>query len=74
MEYLVEKESNQKIMLQASSALSINTHFWYVNERYIGKTEKSGKLFFKPVEGKVNIICVNDVGAENKTEITVKYF
>ncbi len=73
-EYLVEKNSGQKIMLQASSPLNVSSHFWYVNDRYLGKTGNSGKLFYIPVEGKNKIVCINNLGAEANLKISVKYY
>lgn len=73
-EYYIEKDSEQKIMLQAASPLDISKHFWYVNNRYIGKTGNSGKMFYTPVEGSNKIICINNLGSESQIKITVKYF
>ncbi len=74
MEYLVEKGSGQKILLQASSSIDVSNHYWYVNNKYFGQTGNSGKLFFKPIEGKNEIVCKNDLGAETHLQIIVKYF
>jgi penicillin-binding protein 1C len=74
MEYLVEKEATQKILLQASSDIDVSMHYWYVNNEYFGSTENSGKLFFEPKEGENKIVCKNDLGAEATLTINVKFY
>ncbi|MBU0474795.1 MAG: penicillin-binding protein 1C [Bacteroidetes bacterium] len=73
-EYLLEKYVNQEVMLLATSNTDVKEIFWYVNKKYFGKTNLGEKLFFKPINGLNNILCVDDKGGESSLTIKVKFY
>lgn len=73
-EYLIEENSGQQILLQAASEPSVKCHFWYLNNRYYGKTKPGEKLFFKPAEGKCKIVCLDDAGRSREVTVTIRIY
>ncbi len=55
-------EQGQEIMLQATPDASIQMHYWFVNDRYLGACAAGGKLFYQPQDGKNEIVCMDDKG------------
>ncbi len=73
-EYHLEKSGNQELMLLATSNTDVKELFWYVNEKYFGKTKLGEKLFFKPQNGLNSILCIDDKGGESSLKIKVKFY
>lgn len=68
--YHLEKGSDQKIMLQATSEPGTDMHYWYVNNQYIDKGKPGEKIFYEPVENRLQVACLDDRG--RRTEIVVE--
>jgi penicillin-binding protein 1C len=62
----------QKISLLAAPGADVGVHFWYLDDRYIGRA-KAGRAYFVGVgEGDHVVSCVDDRGRVGKVRITVK--
>lgn len=73
-EYYIEKNSEQQIKLQAVSAASVKNHYWYLNDKFIGKCGNGGKIFIKPAKGINKIVCIDDKGSEAFIELSVRFY
>ncbi len=73
-DYLLEENSQQKIMLQGASESSVTIHYWYANGKYIGKCKSGEKIFFSPNHGENKIACMDDKGRESTITIKVNYY
>lgn len=74
MEYLLEKEDPQKIMLQANVAADVEKVFWYVNNKLLTSAKAGEAVFYVPTEGKTVVSCSDDKGRNAKTTFTVTFF
>ncbi len=73
-EYLIEKNTQVEILLQATPDAGVRTHFWYVNNKFYRKSSPGENIFFKPAEGKYLITCLDDKGRDESVSINVKYY
>lgn len=74
MEYLLEKDSEQKIGLNANCPSDVKSVYWYVNNQLIGKSIKNKTFFYSPNPGINQISCVDDRGRNTDIRIIVKYY
>jgi penicillin-binding protein 1C len=74
LEYYVNKEENQKIMLSCQAANDVTEVFWYVDDRFIQSAEAAEHIFFQPKPGDIKISCTDDQGRNSDISIVVKYF
>lgn len=63
----------QKIALEASSALDIDEHIWYVDDRYLGRKKSHEKVFLSLPGGDHTITCMDDKGRLSSVKIKIKY-
>jgi penicillin-binding protein 1C len=73
-EYLVEENSGQEILLLAASDSRVQTHYWYVNDKFYMKCKPGEKVFFNPDENDLIITCLDDKGRDKSIKINVKYY
>jgi penicillin-binding protein 1C len=73
-EYLVERNAREEILLKAAPDAGIRTHYWYINNKFYRKSSPGENIFFKPVEGKYLITCLDDVGRDRSISVVVKYY
>ncbi|UCH66780.1 MAG: penicillin-binding protein 1C [Ignavibacterium sp.] len=73
-EYFVEENSEQEIVLLAASDGKVNTHYWFVNDEYFGKTKPGNKIFLIPETEELKITCLDDKGRDESVMISVKYY
>lgn len=73
-EYLVERNTQEEILLKAAPDTEIRTHYWYINNRFYRKSSPGENIFFKPGEGKYKITCLDDKGRDESIEIVVKFY
>ncbi len=73
-EYHLEEDAKQKIMLLATSNAEVKEMFWYINNKFFGKTKLGEKLFFEPIKGVNRILCIDDKGGERSIKIKVKFY
>ena len=73
-EYLLEKNSEQEIMLLAASDSRVKIHYWYVNDVFIKKCQPGEKVFIKPMKKELKITCLDDHGRDNNINVSIKYY
>lgn len=73
-DYYINKDSDQKILLQAVSSANVLIQYWYINDKFYMKCKPGEKIFFRPENKNVNIICTDDKGGTSKLKINVKYY
>lgn len=73
-EYLLEKNSEQEIMLLAVSDSRVKKLYWYVNDMFIRKCQPGEKVFIKPVKKELKITCLDDLGRDKTINISIKYY
>jgi len=73
-EYLVERNTQEEILLKAAPNAAIRTHYWYINSKFYMKSSPGDNIFFKPGEGKFLITCLDDKGRDESVTINVKYY
>ncbi|MBM2841026.1 MAG: pbpC [Bacteroidetes bacterium] len=65
--------TEQKMTLQASSDLDVKEHIWYLDDKYLGRSNAGDKLFIALKDGEHAISCLDDKGRMNSTKIKIKY-
>ncbi|MBT8378743.1 MAG: penicillin-binding protein 1C [Ignavibacteria bacterium] len=73
-EYLVEENSEQEILLLAASDSRVQTHYWYINDKFYKKCKPGERVFFNPEEKNLMITCLDDKGRDKSIKINVKYY
>ncbi len=73
-EYLVEENSGQEILLLAASDSRVQTHYWYVNDRFFKKCKPGERVFLNPEAKDLIITCLDDKGRDKSISINVKYY
>jgi len=73
-EYLVEENSDSKMMLNASVDHQAKVIYWFVNDKLIRQTNPNQAIFVKMPIGKLKITCSDDLGRKQVVYITVKNF
>ncbi len=73
-EYLVEENSDSKLMLNASVDHQAKTVYWYINDKLISQSNPNQAVFVKMPLGKLKITCSDDLGRKQVVYITVKNF
>ena len=73
-DYYLEKESDQKILLQAVSSENVLSQYWYIDNEFYKKSIPGEKVFFRPENSIVNITCTDDKGGTSIIKINVKFY
>ncbi len=73
-EYFIEKKSREQVMLLAASDPSIQTQYWYINDKFYSKTKPGRKIFFKPNDGRIKITCLDDLGRKTTIQTKITYY
>jgi penicillin-binding protein 1C len=73
-EYLVEENSGQEILLLAASDSRVQTHYWYVNDRFFKKCKPGERVFLNPEAKDLKITCLDDKGRDKSVQINVNYY
>jgi len=71
-EYLLMKNESRNIMLKCNAGNDVTMVYWYINDKYYGKTKPDETLFFTPNDGMVKVSCTDDKGRTAHIHITVK--
>jgi len=72
MEYILMKKESRNIMLKCDAGNDVTAIYWYVNDRFYGKSKPDQSLFFTPQDGKVKVSCTDDKGRTADVHISVK--
>lgn len=73
-EYFIENGNEEKILLQAASHPNVQTHYWFIDDKYFKKSNPSEKIFLIPKSGKLKITCMDDRGRESSINISVSSY
>ncbi|MBK9730661.1 MAG: penicillin-binding protein 1C [Chitinophagaceae bacterium] len=73
LEYLLEKDEQQQLLLSCNADNEVKTIYWYINNRFFATAGVHDKVFFTPEEGTVKISCTDDKGRNSDVTIEVKY-
>ncbi|MBK7105492.1 MAG: penicillin-binding protein 1C [Ignavibacteriae bacterium] len=73
-DYYIDRNSDQKILLQAISSSNVLSQYWYINDEFYKKCTPGEKIFFILQKNIVNIICSDDKGGTSKIKINVKFY
>lgn len=73
-EYFIENKSKEQVMLLAASDPSIETQYWYINDKFYAKTKPGVKIFFNPDDGKVKITCLDNLGRKTIIQTRITYY
>ncbi len=73
MEYLLEKEEGQQLMLSCNADNEVKTVYWCINNRFLKKAGVHEKIFFTPEAGAIKISCTDDKGRNHDITIEVSY-
>ncbi|MBC5773301.1 penicillin-binding protein 1C [Pontibacter sp. KCTC 32443] len=74
MEYILEQEERQKLMLHCNAHNEVKQVHWYINDRFIKTAAANEKVFFEPQRaGKYKISCTDDQGRNTNSYITVQF-
>ncbi len=73
-EYMIEKGSERKILLQVACGDRTKKIYWYVNDILIASGRPEEKIYFAPSVEKNKIFCVDDLGQQASLTITVKFY
>lgn len=74
MEYILEREEHQKLMLHCNTHNEVKQVHWYINDRFIKTAAANEKVFFEPQRaGKYKISCTDDQGRNTNSYITVQF-
>jgi penicillin-binding protein 1C len=72
-EYIVEKGSEQQIMLSCNADNEVKTIYWYVNNRFYKSCSSTEKIFFVPQGDELKISCSDDKGQNSDIVIKISY-
>ena len=72
-EYIVERDSEQQLMLSCSADNEVKTVYWYVNDRFYKSCASTEKIFFVPQAGELKISCSDDKGQNTNIMIKISY-
>lgn len=73
-EYLLEKNSDAKLMLSCATAPDVNNVYWYLDDVFYASAKAEDQLFFTPHVGTTKISCADDKGRNSNIWITVKTY
>ncbi|MBT8383279.1 MAG: hypothetical protein KJO59_13075 [Ignavibacteria bacterium] len=52
----------------------MQTHYWYINDKFYKKCKPGERVFFNPEEKNLMITCLDDKGRDKSIKINVKYY
>ncbi|WP_192822839.1 penicillin-binding protein 1C [Rufibacter sp. LB8] len=74
MEFLLERDERQKLMLHCNTLNEVKKVYWYVNDKLLQSAAADERVFFEPDRaGKFKISCTDDQGRNANSYITVKF-
>jgi penicillin-binding protein 1C len=73
-EYMLEKNSEQELLLLAASDSRVKTHYWYVNDKFYKKCKPGERIFFRPTGKNLKLTCLDDKGRDGTVIVSIKYY
>ncbi len=71
-QYLLMKGESHNILLKCNAGNDVTTVYWYVNDKFYGKSKPDESVFFAPEDGNVKVSCTDDKGRTAHIRISVK--
>ncbi len=62
-----------KIPLQATTTASNGKIYWFVNDRFVGKTNSEEKIFISPTEKVLKIVAIDSSSSIARTTVKIKF-
>lgn len=72
MEYFIDKNSPEPLLLSCNTFNDSRKVYWYINDVFYKAAANTEKIFFMPDEGPVKITCTDDKGRKTQIFISVK--
>lgn len=72
MTYLIA-DKTQQLQLACSVGSDVQQVYWYLNDKYLGKTLSGEKLLFTPTEPLLKISCTDDKGRNSCIKIKLNF-
>ncbi|MER2998190.1 penicillin-binding protein 1C [Pontibacter populi] len=74
MEYILEQEERQKLMLHCNAHNEVKQVHWYINDKFVKTAAANENVFFEPEKaGKYKISCTDDQGRNTNSYISVQF-
>ncbi|MEJ8755392.1 penicillin-binding protein 1C [Pontibacter sp. H259] len=74
MEYILEQEDRQKLMLHCNAHNEVKKVYWYINDKFVKAAAANEKVFFEPTRaGKYKISCTDDQGRNTNSYVSVQF-
>ncbi|SIT73992.1 penicillin-binding protein 1C [Pontibacter indicus] len=74
MEYILEREERQQLMLHSNTHNEVKQVYWYINDKFLRATAANEKVFFEPQKaGRYKISCTDDQGRNTDSYITISF-
>ncbi|MFC6998900.1 penicillin-binding protein 1C [Rufibacter roseus] len=74
MEFILEREEHQKLMLHCNTINEVKKVYWYVNDKFLQSAAANERVFFEPTQaGQIKISCTDDQGRNANTYIKVRF-
>lgn len=74
MEFLLERDEHQKLMLYCNTINEVKKVYWYVNDKFLQAAAANERVFFEPTQaGQLKISCTDDQGRNANTYVTVRF-
>ncbi len=70
-EYLVRDEAGQEILLQGLSPADVVRQYWYIGGNFFRSCEPGEKVFYRPLAGKTEVVCMDDRGRTASVTVSV---
>lgn len=72
--YYLERDAEQRIMLQAASPAGVKQQHWYVDGDLHVTVGNGEKAFFTPTAKLHHLICMDDAGRSSSSAIRIRYY
>ncbi|TXK45772.1 penicillin-binding protein 1C [Pontibacter qinzhouensis] len=74
MEYILERNEHQQLMLHANTHNEVKQVYWYINNKFLKAASPTEKIFFEPEKaGHFKISCTDDQGRNTDSHITIRF-
>jgi penicillin-binding protein 1C len=71
-QYLLMKNESHNIMLKCNAGNDVSMVYWYIDDKFFGKSKPDESIFFSPNSGNVKVSCTDDKGRTAHIRISVK--
>lgn len=72
--YYISKEHPEELVFKSQASANASELFWYVNDVFIGSSEKNKPIVYLPPAGTLKISCSDNLGRNSDVFIEVVYY